>query len=240
MRASCCTRPATTRSPSSPTCRAACSIVWANIFLMCPASATASVRQVRGADTASAKLMWLAWVAPGLARARAPKTAPAPVATAPRFPDFMRPVVPAAFADSPVAGAASRGWTYLQAGDLRMAEHELSAALKTQPAFYPAETSLGYVELARKDAKAALPHFDHAIELNPQHNDVSAYLGRAQALLALNREADALGAFEAALAADPSQTELARRIEVMKFRNVEQGLGRAREAARAGRLDEAA
>src|SRR5207247_3144802 len=63
--------------------------------------------------------------------------------------------------------------------------------------------------------------------------------GRAEALLALGREADALAAFEAAVAADPSQTELARRVEVLKFRGVEQGLARAREAARAGRLDEA-
>jgi tetratricopeptide (TPR) repeat protein len=122
---------------------------------------------------------------------------------------------------------------------LKTAEREFSAALKGAPAFYPAETSLGWVELARKDAKAALPHFDRALELNPQ-GDVSAYVGRGQALLALNRETDAIGAFEAALAADPSQPDLARRIEVLKFRNVEQGLARARDAATAGRLDEAA
>jgi tetratricopeptide (TPR) repeat protein len=170
----------------------------------------------------------------------APKTAPAPVVTAPKFPDFMRPVVPAAMADSPAAASASRGWAFLQAGDFRTAEHEFASALKTQPAFYPAETSLGYLELARKDAKAALPHFDRALELNPQHDDVSALLGRGQTLLALNRDADAIGAFEMALAVDPSQTELARRVEVMKFRGVEQGLARARDAARAGRLDEAA
>jgi tetratricopeptide (TPR) repeat protein len=170
----------------------------------------------------------------------APKTAPAPVVTAPKFPDFMRPVVPASMADSPAAAPASRGWAFLQAGDLRTAEREFGAALKAQPGFYPAETSLGYLELARKDAKAALPHFDRALELNPQHDDVSAFLGRGQTLLALNREGDAIVAFEAALAADPSQTELARRIDVLKFRNAEQGLARAREAARAGRLDEAA
>ena len=175
-----------------------------------------------------------------LLSACAPKVVPAPVVTAPKFPEFMRPAVPPAMADSPAAGLALRGWAFLQAGDLRTAEHEFSTALKTQPAFYPAETSLGYVELARKDAKAALPHFDHAIELNARHDDVAAYMGKATALLSLNREADALGAFEAALAADPSQTELARRIEVLKFRTVEQGLARARDAARSGRLDEAA
>ena len=169
----------------------------------------------------------------------APKTVPAPVVSAPRFPEFMRPVVPPALADSPAAPNTSRGWAFLQAGDLRTAEHEFATALKTAPSFYPAATSLGYLELARKDAKAALPHFDHALDLNARHDDVAAFLGKAQALLALNRDADALGALEGALAADPSQAELATRIEVLKFRTVEQGLARARDAARGGRLDEA-
>jgi len=169
----------------------------------------------------------------------APKTAPATAPLAPRFPEFLRPVVPAAMADGPAAASESRGWTSLQAGDLRAAEREFSAALKTQPAFYPAETSLGYLELARKDAKAALPHFDRALELNAQHDDVSAFLGRGTALLALNRETEALVALESALALDPSQTDLARRIEVLRFRNAEQGLARARDAARNGRPDEA-
>jgi tetratricopeptide (TPR) repeat protein len=173
------------------------------------------------------------------ASACAPKVVTAPAVTAPKFPEFTRPVVPPSFAGSPAAVNASQGWTFLQAGDLKAAEREFSAALKTVPAFYPAETSLGYVEMARKDAKAALTHFDRALELSPQHNDLSALLGRAQVLLSLNRETEALAAFEAALAADPSQTDLARRIEVLKFRSVEQGLARARDAARAGRLDEA-
>ena len=169
----------------------------------------------------------------------APKIVPAPVATAPRFPDFVRPAVPSAMANGPAAASASRGWSFLQAGDLRTAEREFAAALRILPAFYPAETSLGYLELARKDAKSALPHFDRALDLNAQHDDVSAFLGRGQALLALNRESEALTAFEAALAADPSQSELARRVEVLKFRSVEQGVGRARDAGRSGRLDEA-
>jgi tetratricopeptide (TPR) repeat protein len=170
----------------------------------------------------------------------APKSVPTPVPTTPKFPEFMRPAVPQAMADSPAATSASRGWAFLQAGDLRTAEHEFSAALKTQPAFFPAETSLGYLELARKDAKGALPHFDRALELNAQHDDVSAFVGRATALLALNREGEALAAFETALALDPSQTELARRVEVLKFRSAEQGLARARDAAHSGRFDEAA
>lgn len=174
-----------------------------------------------------------------LVAACAPKTVPAPVLTAPKFPDFMQPLVPPAMAGSPAAASTSRGWAFLQAGDLRMAEQEFALALKATPEFYPAETSLGYLELARKEVRAALPHFDRALELNARHDDVAAFLGRAQALLALNRDAEALAAFEAALAADPSQTELARRVEVLKFRHAEQGLARARDAARGGRLDEA-
>ena len=150
------------------------------------------------------------------ASACAPKVVTAPAVITPKFPEFARPVVPPSFASSPAAENASRGWTFLQAGDLKAAEREFAAALKTLPTFYPAETSLGYVEVARKDAKAALAHFDRALEINPPHTDLSALLGRAQVLLSLNRETEALAAFEAALAADPSQTDLARRVEVME------------------------
>ena len=169
----------------------------------------------------------------------APKIVPAPVVTAPKFPEFLQPSVPAAFAGTLAAYGQSRGWAFLQAGDLKMAEREFSAALKAAPAFYPAEASLGYLELARKDAKAALPHFDRALELGQAAADVSTLLGRGQALLALDRDREAVSAFEAALAVDPSLTDIRRRVEVLKFRGVEQNLEQAREAARAGKLDEA-
>ena len=148
---------------------------------------------------------------------------------------FCRLPLPPPWPTTPRRSAMSRGWAFLQSGDLRTAEHEFGAALKAEPAFYPGgDVGSGDSELARKDAKAALPHFEHSLELSTRKDDVSAQLGRGQALIALNRESDALGAFEAALAADPSQTELARRIEVLKFRRVEQGLARARDAAKAG------
>src|SRR5262249_52059382 len=107
-----------------------------------------------------------------LVSACAPKVVPPPVVAAPKFPDFPTPIVPPAFASTLAAQNQTRGWAFLQSGDLKTAEHEFSAALRTTPTFYPAETSLGYVELARKDAKAALPHFDRALELAPQHVDL--------------------------------------------------------------------
>jgi tetratricopeptide (TPR) repeat protein len=169
----------------------------------------------------------------------APKLMPVPVVTTPKYPDFQAPVVPASMSETVAAENQRRGWAFLQSGDLKTAEHEFSAALKSTPAFYPAEASLGYIELARKDAKAALPHFDKALELDPDHRDVSSLVGRAESLLTLGRENDALTAFETAAAADPAQAELARRVEVLKFRGAEQRLARARDAARAGRVDEA-
>jgi len=172
-----------------------------------------------------------------LTSACAPKIVPPPVVTAPRFPDFIRPTTPPAAASTAAAINADRGWAFLQNGDLKTAEHEFTAALKNDPGFYPAETSLGYLELARKDAKAALPHFDRTLE--GQAGDVSALVGRGHSLLALGREADAVAAFESALVADASLTDVRRRVDVLKFRASEEQIARARQAARAGRLDEA-
>jgi tetratricopeptide (TPR) repeat protein len=172
-----------------------------------------------------------------LVSACAPKVIPVPVVSTPKFPDFIVPTIPPAYAGSPAAAAEDRGWRFLQAGDLRSAERELVATLKAIPEFYPAETGLGYVELARKDALAALQHFDRAVQQQPSYP--AALVGRGRALLALNRDADAAAAFEAATVADPSLSDLRRQVEVLKFRGLEQTIGAAREAARAGRLDEA-
>jgi hypothetical protein len=71
----------------------------------------------------------------------APKLVPTPVVTAPKFPEFTQPGLPPAFAGAPVAEYLTRGWAFLQAGDLKTAEREFSIALTAAPAFYPAETS---------------------------------------------------------------------------------------------------
>ncbi len=172
-----------------------------------------------------------------LASACAPKTIPVPTVTAPTFPDFIEPSLPPEFRGSPVASTQQRGWTFLQAGDLKSAEREFGLALKAVPAFAPAEDGLGYVGLAGKDAKAALPHFDRALDRNA--NDLSALVGRGQALVALNRPGEALAAFRSALALDGSLADIRQRVDVMTFRGLEQDIASARAAARAGRADEA-
>lgn len=168
----------------------------------------------------------------------APKTIPpAPATTAPNFPDFIQPSIPAVYASSPVAASQSRAWTLLQAGDLKSAEREFSLALRVVPAFGPAEDGLGYVGLAGKDAKSALPHFDRALAREPA--DVSALVGRGQALIALDRPNEALASFRSALAIDGSLSDIRQRVEVMTFRGLEADIATARAAARSGRADEA-
>lgn len=171
------------------------------------------------------------------ASACAPKIAPAPVVTNPRFPEFIEPPLPSEVKETPAGAFFSRGWAFLQSGDPKTAEREFSTALAASPALYQAEIALGDVELARKDAKAALPHFDRAIERDPK--SAAALVGRGQALMALNREAEALRAFETAVEVDSSLTDIRRRVEVLRFRSGEQGIARARQLARQGKADEA-
>jgi tetratricopeptide (TPR) repeat protein len=164
----------------------------------------------------------------------APKAAPALVG-APKHPDFVFPATPEGV---PAASMASidRGWQYLQMDDLRNAEREFSAALKLKP-FHPAETAMGYVALARGNEKEAAERFERALQVDASY--VPALVGQGQALLELDRAADALASFEAALAKDPSLTDLPARIDVLRFRATQETLTRAKAAAEARRWDEA-
>ena len=167
------------------------------------------------------------------AAACGPKLAPLPTVSSPRFPDFVAPIVPMEFANTASADGQARGWTYLQAGDLKGAERMFTAALKVTPDFYPAESGLGYVKLADRDPKAATTHFDRVLERHP--DDSAALVGRGEAQLALNQDEAALAAFEAAVAADASLTQIAQRVEILKFRGAEQRLADARSSAPPGR-----
>ena len=122
-----------------------------------------------------------------------------------RHPEFRYPTVPPA-ADALQATRIERGWRYLQADNLRGAEREFESALQLQPSFHPAETGLGYVDLARKDANEAVARFERALEREAAY--VPALVGRGQALLELKRDGEALASFEAALKADATLTDL--------------------------------
>jgi tetratricopeptide (TPR) repeat protein len=162
---------------------------------------------------------------------------PPPLAPAvPKYPDFIYPAVPHGSERSQGARWVDIGWRFLQNDDLRNADREFGAALKNTPGLYPAWTGAGYVALARRDYKEAIAEFDVALHQAPTY--VPALVGRGQALLELKREAEALAAFEAALAADASLSDVRRRVDVLRFRNVQEVVEQARASAAAGRLDE--
>jgi tetratricopeptide (TPR) repeat protein len=167
----------------------------------------------------------------------APRVAPAPVVTIPKFPEFMFPDVPADLAGLPAIASHERAWAFLQAGDLRSAERSFSTLLKRTPSFYPAEAGLGYLELAQRRYRDALSRFDRALERSSVY--LPALVGRGETLLALDRSADALQTFEAALAVQPALPEVQRRVEVLRFRGMQEHVARARQASEAGRDFEA-
>ncbi|MEQ1730887.1 MAG: tetratricopeptide repeat protein [Vicinamibacterales bacterium] len=162
----------------------------------------------------------------------APKTAPVVAPGAPRFPDFVQPTVPAALAGNAVAVQTLRSWLYLQAGDLRSAAREASAALAAQPAFHPAQTTAAYIELARKDAKGAVAQFTRIADAHPDY--APALAGKGLALDAAGQASEAVVAFRAAVAADPGLVEIARRVDVLQLRGLQDELADARRAAQAG------
>lgn len=159
-----------------------------------------------------------------------------PVPATPLHPDFVFPTLPEGTAPAQ-ATLVEFGWRYLQADNLGTAERSFEEALQRQPGFYPAETGLGYVQLADKDAKSAVTHFDRALEKSA--NYVPALVGRGQALLESNRDGEALASFEAALKADPSLTDLTGRIDLLRFRALQDSLARAKAATDAARWEEA-
>ncbi len=172
-----------------------------------------------------------------LGYACAPKVAPAPPAGAPRYPEFVTPAAPAELAPPQIVARHDLAWRVLQTGDLRAAERQFSAVLKETPAFYPSSVGLGYVALARKEFDNAVPHFDRALAVDAQY--VPALVGRGEALLAAGNHEAALASFEKAVVADPSLTALRQRVEVLRFRGLQDDIAAARQAAEAGRLDEA-
>ena len=176
--------------------------------------------------------LWLALAA--LISACAVKTAP-PLPSTLKYQDL---VYPSASGAAPrEAAAVDRGWRFLQNDDLKSAEQEFASALRAQPNFVAARTGEAYVALARRDYMRALDRFEQALRNAPAY--APALAGKGLALLSLSRDGDARAAFEAALRVDPSLTNLGARIDVLRFREIQNLIATARAAMNAGRLDEA-
>jgi tetratricopeptide (TPR) repeat protein len=151
------------------------------------------------------------------------------------YPDFVYPVVAADVWSEAASGSIDRGWRYLQNNDLQSAQTEFLGA--GGQGFYPARAGEGYVALARTQFGSATEAFDAALLTAPGY--VPALVGRGQALLGLGFNADALVAFEAAIAGDPTLVDLGRRIDLLRFGVLQEIIDEGRRAQGAGRLGEA-
>jgi tetratricopeptide (TPR) repeat protein len=182
--------------------------------------------------TSPALLMLLVMLTAACASKRVP-----PSITNLAHPEFLYPAIPAAMQKTFAAEHVDLGWRYLQIDDLRGADREFAAALKGNPAMYPAHAGHGLVALARRDFDRAVTAFAAALGAAPAY--VPALVGHGQALLALRREGEALAAFDAALRADPSLTDVRQRAELLRFRGLQDLIETARAAAKADRVPEA-
>jgi tetratricopeptide (TPR) repeat protein len=162
---------------------------------------------------------------------------PPPAPTTLAHPELPYLQLPTSLAGSPGASRVDVGWRYLQSNDLKNADLEFGVALKLGPRLYPARAGQGYVAMVMRDYARALAAFDAALEADASY--VPALVGKGQVLLASDRTDQALAAFEKALAIDPSLTDLNRRVEVLRFRNVQDVIDAAQAAAKQGRLDDA-
>src|ERR1041384_8559552 len=122
------------------------------------------------------------------------KSAPPPLPPTLKYQEFVYPAVGQTAAAQ--AEAIDRGWRYLQNDDLKSAEREFAAVLKSIPDFVPARTGEGDVALARQDYMRALDRFELALRAAPAY--APALVGKGQALLSLNRDSEARAACEAA------------------------------------------
>ena len=160
-----------------------------------------------------------------------------PVVTTPVYPEYLFPTVPSEFTGSPPARRHEEAWTFFQAGDFISAEARYAVLLESTPTFYPADTALGWLNMARGESRAAVGHFDRAVERQPSY--VPALIGRGEAMLVLENDGEALRSFEAALDVNPELADVGRIVQELRFTLVSERLEAARAAANADRFAEA-
>jgi tetratricopeptide (TPR) repeat protein len=151
------------------------------------------------------------------------------------YPDFVYPVVAPTNADQAVA--IEHAWRLLQTNALDQADREFRAVAERRPDLAAAKAGQGYVAIARRDELGALARFESALEHAPTY--VPALVGQGEVLLRLGREEAALKSLEAAYAADRSLESLRARIDVLRFRVLQNLIASARRARAEGRTDAA-
>jgi tetratricopeptide (TPR) repeat protein len=125
----------------------------------------------------------------------------------------------------------------LATGKLDEATVTLEQLLEQRPGYTWAHRQLGAIALKRADPGAAIVHFERALALDPASPE--GYLRLGAALTALDRVAEAIGAYRRGLETRPDSVELMNNLAWKlatcrdpRLRDVEQALRLAEEANR--------
>jgi tetratricopeptide (TPR) repeat protein len=148
------------------------------------------------------------------------------------------PDVPAALASSAARARYDEAWARVERGDVSGGERALEDIVRRSAAFYPAAAALGEIRLHRRQFAAAGVMFDRALAANPKY--VAALSGAAEARLGAGDDAGALKALTSLAAADPSRSDIAARLAVVKLRVANAELLLAERERADGKLNDAA
>ncbi len=171
----------------------------------------------------------------GLGACARPTLVPVVAPGAERYPEYPLPeLTPDLARVRRAAEAHDRGWRLLQSGDPQAAERTFRDVLRRTPNFYPTAAALGFAHLAQGSEREALASFDRALVARASY--LPALIGRAEALLGVNRESEAFEAYRRVLELAPSHPVALRRVEVLRFRAVQQDVAAGRAARAAGDL----
>lgn len=183
-----------------------------------------------------------AWMLVLLAGAAAcARPVPPAMPAAPRVVDLPGLEIPAGVVVTPdVVARHTAGWRRFQAGDLRGATREYSAALALKPDFFPSQTGMGYIAFQEEKWQDAARWFDAAIAQDTTY--IPALSGRVETSLTLKDDLAAIRTLELWLQVEPAgaaRDDLRGRLDVLRLRAVQAELTAAATAREAGRLDEA-
>jgi tetratricopeptide (TPR) repeat protein len=166
-----------------------------------------------------------------------PGCASAPVRP-PASEDYSFPSAHPGKLGAAAAREIERAWQDVLGGDAGAAERRLVKLLRREPGLVPAETALAYARFRAGRLEPAAVGFEAVLSRTPEY--VPALAGAGSVALRRGESERALELYRRAVAVQPGDPRLRRRLAELKLQVTERRVAAARVARDAGRLEEAA